>query len=416
MRSWLKKYNIGFWALSLILAVMFWLYVTVNQDAERTKTIDRIHVTFTGQTELLQEKDIVVTSGLDAVISVTLRGRLTELTKCTAETVTVVANLNTITSTGVQPVEYAIRWPDDVQGVRVETPTSRLVRVTTDKIRSRPVDVRLTHEKLQIPTGYKLDGESIDPAQIIVRGPSEVLMLIDHALVAPEKELTQTVVFPSTFTLVDTDGNEITSEDLYLETTSVNVTLNVSMVKEVPLGVNLIDGGGAKAANVQLDFSPPLVELSGDPVVLGPLNMITLGNIDLSGAVDGQTFKFSVVPPNGVANNGKTEAEVTVHFIGLTSQRYDAENITITNAAPPEGYEVRVVTQSLSVTLRGPQGDMSRVQAFSIRIVADLEGVELAKGQQTVLASVYVDGFPDVGAIGEVKITVEVTDGPDGPS
>ena len=77
----------------------------------------------------------------------------------------------------------------------------------------------------------------------------------------------------------------------------------------------------------------------------------------------------------------------------------------------PKGYTADLVTQSLDITLRGPEESVKNVTSDNIRIVADLSEISNTVGTYTVRAKVYVDGYSDVGAVGDNFVTVTVTKG-----
>jgi len=413
MIDWIKKHNIVIWVLSFILAVMFWLYVDITQDAERDKTLN-IHPTFYGEDILLNEKDVVVTSRLeDIVLNIRVHGKASDLVLCTNTSVQINIQLNkiSVSDTGDQKVYYNIDnivFPDQVgQRVNLVSQDAPYFTVTTDKIESKIFDVQVNRGNIQIPEGYKLESTLSDPAQIKVYGPSEQLRKVAGVQVSPEKEgLNQTARFIAAVTLVDNDGAEVISNELTCSQKEVEVTLVISMVKSVDLTVDLLEGGGVKAENVQLTISPASTLLSGDPAVLETLNVITLGSIDLAGINDGFSKPFHIPTPNGVESSAGPDATVTVNFIGIATKRFDVSNITLIGAAP----EVSLVSLSVPVTLRGPEASINAVTPYDIRVVVDLTNVELAKGQQNVSVTVNVDGFPDVGALGEPKATVELAE------
>jgi hypothetical protein len=136
------------------------------------------------------------------------------------------------------------------------------------------------------------------------------------------------------------------------------------------------------------------------------INKITLGTIDLSSFQTSYSEVMSVVIPDNTTNNsGVTTATVTVRVVGLEVTKLSVSNIEVINET--EGYTTDIITQSVDVTLRGSAEDIAKVKAENIRIVANLENVGNT-GIFDVEARVYVDGYPEVGAIGTYKINVRI--------
>ena len=417
MIAWLKKHNIAVWALSFVLAVVFWLYVDITQDTEREKTLN-IRVVFMDQEMLFNERDIIVTSDLnDMRLQVRLHGKSSDLALCTETSMQAVIHMNRISDAGTHPVYFDItkdiQFPEQVgQRVTVTSYSPSYFTVTFDRMESRTFEVKVKRDNIIVPEGYKLENTLSDPPQVKVRGPSEQLRQIDAVQVTlPNREVTQTVSFTSSVTLVDAEGNEILSDELTVDPKEVDVKLVISRVKKVDLDVKLIEGGGAKIENVLWTIDPPSVTLTGDPVVLDTIGgPITVGSIDLTSVTEGQRFPFTFEIPIGTECDVKPEVTVTVRFTGLATKKFTTANINLVGASPPEGYDVKQITQSLSLTLRGPAADIERIADFNIRVTVDLTGVDLARGLQNVPVKVSVDGFPNVGAMGEPMVAVELVE------
>ena len=63
----------------------------------------------------------------------------------------------------------------------------------------------------------------------------------------------------------------------------------------------------------------------------------------------------------------------------------------------------------MDVTLRGPKEEIAKVKPENIRIVTSLENLGNAEGIFGAEARVYVDGYPNVGAVGTYKVNVRIT-------
>lgn len=75
-----------------------------------------------------------------------------------------------------------------------------------------------------------------------------------------------------------------------------------------------------------------------------------------------------------------------------------------------EGFKASIITQSLDILLRGSEESLDRITSDNVRIIADLSELGNATGTMSVSAVVYIDGYSDVDAIGEYKISVSVTE------
>jgi hypothetical protein len=58
--------------------------------------------------------------------------------------------------------------------------------------------------------------------------------------------------------------------------------------------------------------------------------------------------------------------------------------------------------------LRGKEEVISQLKADNIRAVADLVNLKESTGTYMVPVKIYIDGFTDVGALGENSISIEI--------
>jgi len=69
------------------------------------------------------------------------------------------------------------------------------------------------------------------------------------------------------------------------------------------------------------------------------------------------------------------------------------------------------MTTSLAVTVRAPEDVISQITAENVRVVVDLTNYKATSGTVAVPAKIYVDGFSNVGAVGEYVVNVRFTGG-----
>ncbi len=408
MSKWFTPRNLVYAGLSLLISVMLWLYVMAVSDPETKIDITGIRPTFVGADTLLAERDLQVVSGLDQTITMTIQGKRTDLAKITAQNIQVTVNLDEITSAGAYNLAYTEKLP--VEGPTVVDRSTMYIRVRTDKMISRTFQLGYDLDGSSFAENYVFEEASFENPEVVVTGLTDQVNKIARAIVRPSRQdINKTVTLPLPIVLLDAEGREIRSEELTLDRTEAKLTLHISMVKEVPLAVELLEGGGALTRHVTYTVSPATIKLSGDPAVLEGINVITLGTIDLAHVINSAKESYPIVIPNDITNmSGNVSAEVSVEIKGLSVKNFDVDNITLANAVPPDGYEVVLLTNTLTIMVRGSQESLALITEHNIRVVADLDGIALASGQQVVAAKVIIDGYSDVGAVGEQKVFIEV--------
>lgn len=407
----------GFWiAVSLLSAIMLWLYVTTTESVEREMTLSGVRIEFTGVESLRESSGLIVTEQDRNTVNLTVKGSRRVLSKLSASNVTAAIDLSRVTSDGRYSVSYSLVYPSGVNPdeVTVVRSSSDVVNFYVDRQMRKtvPVEGRFLGSTAD---GYLADENlEFDPVVVTVSGPKTAVNDVDHAyIVINRTDVDKTLSYSTTYELIDAEGNVIDDRSITRETEEIFVTLNVLSVKQVPLDVNIVNGGGAtREENTVVVVDPSNVVLGGDAAAIDSVSKIVLGTIDLS-AVNGEyTTVYTVVPPDSTSNlSGVTEAEVTVTIIGLATRNYniDHENITCINV--PDGYTAEIINQALSVTVRAPEEDLDRLNASNLRAVADLAGISEtnASGYISPSVRIYIDGFPTAGIVGRYSIIVTLT-------
>ena len=247
-----------------------------------------------------------------------------------------------------------------------------------------------------------------EPSTITITGPEVYINSVSYAWVTfGEDGITSTYSVDTGYTLMDSNGDECSTTGITCSTDTVKATLPLLMVKEVPLTVDTIEGAGATSANTVIKIEPSSITLAGDTSILAGMNKIVLGTIDLTDFADAFQNTYSIVLDNEVRNlTGITEAKVTVEIIGLETRDFTVTNLSCINDT--EGYKSTIITESLTVTLRGTKEQLDAIQSENIRAVADLKDFKESSGTYMVSVKVYVAGYDDVGAIGDVTMSVEI--------
>ncbi len=399
-----------FWAIiSVIVSLILWMYVTASQGEDFSETFQGVKVEFQGEGALREGRGLIITEVDTTSVTVVLSGSRREISKLRSGSLSAVIDLSSINSSGVNRFSYTIKYPEGIDS-RSITPVSlspSVITFTVDKLNSKTVEVRGIFEG-SVAEGYVAEAMEFNPATVKISGPVKSLEKVDHALVVVERtDVDKTLIFDSSYVLMDEEGNPIEDDMIVLETDTVSVSLPVKATKEVSLAMDIIDGGGATSSNVICTFSPATVTLAGDSEILDGINKIVVGTIDLSNIASSFTETYPIVMPNNVENlTGETEVTVKVEIRGLATKKMNVTNIEVKNVT--EGYKAEIITQSIEVTVRSTQAMLDLVAPNNLRAVVDLKDIGNTIGRFTMPAKIYVDGFSEneAGVVGDYNVVV----------
>ena len=410
----MKKNKILLFAVSLIAASVLWIYVVTVVNPEGERTISGIPVTFSGEEVLREDQSLIITDGKDTTVTAQFHGKNADLNKLLQQQdeITAVVDVSKIRSAKSYSMTYELRLPSSVQDAGITT-ASRMpsaINITIQRQVSQPVQIVGDFTGVSVADGYMLEKTSFDFDVVQVTGPEDVVSSIACAkVVVSRTNLDRTTTDTVSYTLCDKDGNAVDMTNLSVDVDSLELTLSVVKYKDVALEVEIIDGGGATSKDTKISIDPPTITLSGDAAVLDGINKITLGSIDLADLESNSaTLPFDVVIPNDTKNiSGVDQANVTVTIRNKATAVIRATNIAFIHE--PDGLEATSMTKQVQVTIRASESDIAKITSNNLRLVADLADYSIP-GTNSVPVTVYIDGFPDAGVIGDYTIVVSLAE------
>ena len=399
-----------FWAVVSLLAALFiWVYVTGTQEEPIELSFNNVEVVFTGEDTLQASRGYVINNISTETVSVKISGTRRNIGSLSASDIKATIDVSLISQTGTITQYYTLTYPDGVDAYAVSivssNPSVISFNVTRMSTKQVPVEVQF---KGSTAEGYIAGEVEYEPKTITISGPESELEQIDHVYAEiGGDELTMTRTADVPFVLMDKSGNELSSDGFEFDVSTINVTIPISMMKEVSLYVQCIYGAGATEENTSIEIEPSTITISGDTSVVSGINRIDIATIDLTDFALTLQDTYAIPLQNGVENvSGVTKAEVTIEIQGVSTKQFTVTNFNYTGL--PDGYYVEeIITQNLEVKVRGAQDVLDQIQSSNLRAVADLSEVTQT-GIMYVPVKVELDGFTNAGAVGEYMIAIRI--------
>lgn len=400
--------------LSLAIAFGLWLYVITYVSSGSEETYYNIPVVFEGEV-VLNERGMMLSSSEKQYITLVLSGNRSDLSKVNSGNITVKASLTGIYEPGENiELPYVITYPGDVPSNAFveESKNPETVKVSVEKLVSnKEIPVVVRYNGTSVPEGFMCDKENaeLDHDVILITGPGSVADLISQAVIEVDlTDLRESISEDFRYTLCDAEGNPIDAQAITVNTEDVHLDLRIRRVKEVTLKVNVVYGGGVAPENVGVNLDYDTIRVSGGEGVLDSLgDEIVIGTINMAELERSQDVTFPITLPEGVTNEtGITEVKASVRLVGVNTREMSVSNIQIENV--PEGMDVELITQKLTVIIRGPTGALSLLTEEDITAVVDFTGAE--EGMATFKVTiVFTEDFQKMGAVGTYSVSATVT-------
>lgn len=406
-----KIYNSkAFWMIvSLLASLAIWVYVTSVETDESKTTFRGVKVELVGEDILRDSKNLVVTDMDTSTVTVEVVGPRRIIGSLNSDQIVAQVDVSKLSRAAYTSQQYTIVYPDgtDTSKLSENRRTPETINFMVSAQTSKSIQVRGSFDG-SLAEGYTAEMPVFEPSTITITGSEAYLKDVEYAWVTFSKEnVDSTYSVETGFTLMDANNEPCSTTGISFSTDVVTATLPLLTLKEVNLDVNIIEGAGATKANTKITIDPVSVTLAGDSSLLAGMNKIILATIDLTDFSSTFTETYTIPIDNELKNTtGITKATVTVEIVGLETKTFRVTNFSCINAT--EGYEADIITESKEITLRGTPEALAQIKDENIRAVADLTDYKESTGTYMPQVKVYVDGFTDVGAIGENTISIEI--------
>ena len=406
-----KIYNSkAFWMIvSLLASLAIWVYVTSVETDESKTTFRGVKVELVGEDILRDSKNLVVTDMDTSTVTVEVVGPRRIIGSLSSDQLVAQVDVSKLSRAAYTSQQYTIVYPDgtDTSKLSESRRTPETINFMVSAQTSKSIQVRGSFDG-SLAEGYTAEMPVFEPSTITITGSEAYLKDVEYAWVTFGKEnVDSTYSVETGFTLMDANNEPCSTTGISFSTDVVTATLPLLTLKEVNLDVNIIEGAGATKANTKITIDPVSVTLAGDSSLLAGMNKIILATIDLTDFSSTFAETYTIPIDNELKNTtGITKATVTVEIVGLETKTFRVTNFSCINAT--EGYEADIITESKEITLRGTPEALAQIKAENIRAVADLTDYKESTGTYMPQVRVYVDGFTDVGAIGENTISIEI--------
>lgn len=408
-----KKVNLPYLILAVLMAALLWFYVDATVKPDTRITVYNLDINFSGMEEVT-EKGLMIADTKPGTISLTLTGPRATVSQLNRSNVFVKVDLSTqVKEAGRKKLEYTITYPSGVNMSNVKV-TRSVSTIEADVVKHSNKTIRVEPKfSGSFAQGYFNDGEqfAVYPREITIQGEDSLVRDIDHAVVELDKtELSATWEGELPIRLVTEKGERIESTELELSSTDARCVFPVSYYKELPLKVEFLSGGGATEKMVKdLKVTPSTLRVSGTKEILDGLKSITLGEIDLGQVVTGFEEQMEIPFPAGVTST-EDKAEAKVSFTlspNLVTKNVRATDIRLKNA--PTDRKAEIVTKSLEVSVRGPKDSMELLRPEYLSVTADISGLSQdAEGEVEIPAQVKINGMSDLGVMGSYTVLVSL--------
>lgn len=280
--------------ISLLSAIVLWMYVMAIVDPEETKLFENIPVTITNKNEL-NEKDLIIYPEKDLTTNIYVTGKLSNLKKITKDDINVYGQID-------NPIEGS-------NEIYLKVSTSQRVNydfknpvmiVTLEKIinEEKSIKVNITGSGKNNVDNILLE-DNID--KVSVFGPRSLVNEVKRVVgtIEVDRRLNN---FSKSIKLEPVDANGKVVEGVELEINSVSANITLLTQKTVPITLKLSDNAEPDG---NYTMSQNTVTIKGKKDIVDSINDIETQPVNLSEILSGISKDVYLQVPSGITIDTK---------------------------------------------------------------------------------------------------------------
>lgn len=367
--------------LSLIMAVVLWMYVAGQVDPKTDKRIPDVKIHFLN-IDNLQDNGLDFASTSDKWATVTVEGKRAQLNRIGAEDIKVTADLSNCTKGKNEiTLKATTRKKAEIEKI---SPATISVIIDERVNHSKPVKVVFTGKNKK---GKEPGNVRTYPENVNVYGASSIVDRVKYVQtkIPRSKIKGNNTTVTGKAVAVDRHGKKV--NNVWLSSSTIEVTASMEATKEVDFKV---DTKGSITGDKQLDsiHVPDKIKIKGPADTLDGISEVQGRSVDISGVKETVEIPVEVSLPYGVElAEENEEIMMKVSVKDLTSMTYDyqSSNIEITGLA--KDMDATITETAISVTIKGTDEQIDNISKEDIICKIDLKGLDEGKHDVAIKAS-----------------------------
>lgn len=403
---------------ALVIAMLLWASVQLSEDAviERSYNITVNYI----NAEYLEQNDLYLKE-YPKTVTIQVSAKTSAFKNIRAERFTATADLSKRYGDDSYNKSVVVRITADASIesslISMTCKSGDYLDIVLGDMQEKVFPVQVMTEG-ELPEGMHLsqEGFSINPSQVIVRGPDEIFSNLNRvAVVVNLTEFDGDVLsVEGEPILFDNENQQIETNDLTTISTD-NILVSTEILKTKTLSVTFEGISGTPASGYRyggMECDVETVEVVGMKADLAEITNISIPkeDIDISGATEDRTLVLDIsqyLPSNVTLYGLEGTATVTLFVEELKEKGYQIDPTHIKINGRLDQFQYEIVNNSVLVTLEGFLEDLNELSPEEIDASIDVSGYGPGTYSDVSVSVILRDGFRLVNI---PKVQVQITD------
>lgn len=398
---------------SVFASIILWVVMASTNTQERPHDITNVPISI-NLSDAAQKDGLKVFSPLNATATVSIKGNSIIVNQVKASDLQVVANLaSTITIPGNYTFDLSVLKKGTLTDFETSvSPSQMIISVDRYKEKTFTLDNGIKYKaNYKSDSSYFVNTPTFSSDTVTVTGPEKEISQVNRVSVQYEisDTLRETKSFTTELVMFDANGNKIESDKLKMSSDKVDVIIPVLARRILPLNVSFTNKPvGLVLSQSQITVNPQTIEVAGPEDVLANLTEISLAPLDFSNISPTKNmFDMSVTLPITCKNLSSIPlAKVTLDLSSLSTRKMVVSHFIVKNLASDKTADV--YTKSLTVTVVGPESEISKLTENSLVAQVDVSGKENFTGHTEMPVTISISSSTNSWVYGSYMANISV--------
>ena len=318
-----QKNNMWMKILSVVIAVLIWLFVANTNDPVVTKRFYSIPVKVMNE-DALTKRGYAYEILDGEEVNITVKGKSSIVRSMGISDFQAIADFSKLSKVDAVPIDVTAKKYSDQLDITLGT--TNTMKIKKDEVVTISVPVNVT-AKGDPAEGYAVGRVTSTPNLIKVSGPENLLSSakeiratvsvdgISHDVTATDKPV-----------LYDEEGKKIISNQIEFDTASIGIYIELWKTKTVDVKLSYTGEPAKNYHLVSFDYEPKQITIAAPDDMLESLDSITLDSVSIEGLMEDYEKDIdltqTVLPDNVIlANDDTSDVKVKATIEKITSHK-----------------------------------------------------------------------------------------------
>lgn len=364
--------------LSIIIAVLLWMYVVTDQNPRLFDTIEDVPVDLIGE-EVLEEKGLVMVDSQEYRVDIRVYGRRNDIIAINRENIHVEVDVSQLNSQGSHYLPISISGvPEEIE-ISGKSPEAIEINLDRIVIQDRQVKVNIIGSPAQ---GRAYMYYDLSPKTVQIEGPENELNDIQDIVANVDiSGATADITKNVSLRAINNGGQEV--EGIKITPGSVDITVSIETTKTVPISENIVGElpEGYEISSIELE--PKEIIIGGNEGKLNTIEHILTDEIHVEERTESFEEEIRLILPSGIkVMNQNQTVTVKVNIKPYEQTTIEKQNINVVNLAEELAIQENIINKPVEITISGKESAINALNEENILPYIDVEGLE--KGQHDV--------------------------------